>query len=84
VQNQGSTVGGDDRHFVFRQKLLGEDVNMRRGVVMVKQPSLFSPKSGAMSPHVFTQSPKKKRRSRIRNSKFGLLGKILCAPTTAV
>jgi hypothetical protein len=26
-----------------RQKLLGEDGNVRRGVVMVKQPGLFSP-----------------------------------------
>jgi hypothetical protein len=38
---------GDDRHFLFRQKLLGEDGSVRRGVVMVKQPGLFSPKFGA-------------------------------------
>jgi hypothetical protein len=31
-------------HLVFRQKLLGEDGRVRRGVVMVKQPGLFSPK----------------------------------------
>jgi hypothetical protein len=49
---------GDDRHLVFRQKMLGEDGNVRRGVVMVKQPGLFSPKFGATSSHVFTQSPK--------------------------
>jgi hypothetical protein len=36
---------GDDSHFVFRQKLLSEDVSVRRGVFMVKQPDLFSPKS---------------------------------------
>jgi hypothetical protein len=29
----------DDSHFVLRQKLLVEDGNVRRGVVMVKQPS---------------------------------------------
>jgi hypothetical protein len=38
VPNQGSTMGGDDSHFVFRQKLLGEDGSVKRGVVMVKQP----------------------------------------------
>jgi len=38
---------GDDGHFVFRQKLLGEDRSVRRGIVMVKQPGLFSPKFGA-------------------------------------
>jgi hypothetical protein len=47
---------GDDSHFVFRQKMLGEDGSVRRGVVMVKQPGLFSPKFGAKSSHVFTQS----------------------------
>jgi len=57
VPNQGSTVGGDDNHFVFRQKLLGEKGSVRRGVVMVKLPGVFSPKFGAMSSHVFTQSP---------------------------
>jgi hypothetical protein len=41
----------DDSHFVFRQKLLGED-----GSVMVKQSGLFSPNFGATSSHVFTQS----------------------------
>ena len=43
--------------FIFRQKLLGEDGCVRRDVVMVKQPGLFSPKFGATSPHFFTQSP---------------------------
>jgi len=46
---------GDDSHFVFRQKLLGEDGNVRWGVVIVKQPHLFSLKFGAMSSHVFMQ-----------------------------
>jgi hypothetical protein len=48
---------GDDSHFVFRQKLLGEDGSVRRGVLIVKQPGLFSPKFGATSSHAFTQSP---------------------------
>jgi hypothetical protein len=48
---------GDDSHFVFRQKLLGEDGNVRRGVVVVKQPGLFSPKFEATSWHVYKQSP---------------------------
>jgi hypothetical protein len=34
---------GDDSHFVFHQKLLGEDGSVRRDVVIVKQPDLFSP-----------------------------------------
>jgi hypothetical protein len=57
MPNQGSTVGGDDSHLLFRQKLLGEDGSVRLGVVMVKQPGLFSPKFGATSSRVFTQSP---------------------------
>jgi hypothetical protein len=45
---------GYDSRFVFRQKLQGEDGSARRGIVMVKQPSLFSPKFGATSLHVCT------------------------------
>jgi hypothetical protein len=48
---------GDDSHLLFRQKLPGENGSVRRGVVMVKQPGLFSSKFGATSSHVFTQSP---------------------------
>jgi hypothetical protein len=33
------------------------DGNVRRDVVMVKKPGLFSPHFGARSSHVFTQSP---------------------------
>ena len=50
---------GDNSNFVFRQKLVGDDGNVRRGFVMVKQPGLFSPKlgrGGAMSSQVFKQS----------------------------
>ena len=36
---------------------MGEDGSVRRGVVMVKQPGLFSSKLGAISSHVFMQSP---------------------------
>jgi hypothetical protein len=57
MPNQGSTVGGDDSHSVFLQKLLGENGSVRRGVVMAKQPGLFSPKFGATSSPVFTPSP---------------------------
>ena len=57
MPNQGNTMGGDNSNFVFRQKLVGEDGSVRQGVVMVKQPGLFSPKMGAMSSYVFTQSP---------------------------
>ena len=48
---------GDNNDFAFRQKLVGEDGSVRRGVIMVKQPGLFSPKLGAMSSHVFMHSP---------------------------
>jgi len=48
---------GDKSNFVFRQKIVNEDGSVRRGVVMVKQLGLFSPKLGAMSSQVFTQSP---------------------------
>jgi hypothetical protein len=47
----------DDSQFLFRQKLLGEDGSVRRGVVMVKQSGLFWPKFGATSSHVSMQSP---------------------------
>jgi hypothetical protein len=49
----------DDSRLVFRQKLLDEDECVKQGVVMVKQPGLFSPKFDATSSHVFTQSPQK-------------------------
>jgi hypothetical protein len=55
--NQGTMVSGGWQPFVLRQKLLGEKGSVRRGVVMVKQPGLLSPKFGATSSHVFTQSP---------------------------
>jgi hypothetical protein len=69
-------------HFVFRQKLMGEDGSVRRGVVTVKQPGLFSPKFGAMSSHFFTQSPQKVEVKP--GIQCGLLGTVLRATTTAV
>jgi hypothetical protein len=57
MPNQRSTVGGDKNYFIFSNKLLDEEGNVRRGVVMVKQPGLFLPKFGATSSHVFPQSP---------------------------
>jgi hypothetical protein len=74
---------GDDNNFVFRQKLLGDDGSVRRGVVMVKQPGLVSPKFGG---DVFARlhAVAAKRRSRTRNSQFGLLGPVLRATKTAV
>jgi hypothetical protein len=47
---------GDDSRLVFRRKLLGNDGSVRRGVVMMKQPGLFSPKFGATSSYVSMQS----------------------------
>jgi hypothetical protein len=58
VPNKGSTKGGGMTAIMgFRQKLLGEDGSVRRGVVMVKQPGLFSLKLGETSTHAFNQSP---------------------------
>jgi hypothetical protein len=74
---------GDERYIAFFQKLLGEDGSVRRGVVMVKQPGLFSPKFGATSSHVFTQSPQNAAvEPRTHNSAFW--DKFFCATTTAV
>jgi len=69
---------GNDRNFVFSQKLVGEDGSVRRGVVMLKQPGLFPAK---VEGDVFTlfHAVSAKLRSRTRNSQFGLLGQILCA-----
>jgi hypothetical protein len=83
VPHQGVRWLGDDNHFSFLQKLLGEDGSMIRGVVMVKQPGLFSPKFGG---DVFARfhAVAAKRRSTTRSSHFGLLGPVLRATATAV
>jgi hypothetical protein len=73
---------GDNSHFAFSQKLLGEDGSVRRGVVMVKQPGLFSSKFGATSSYVFTQSP---QNAAVEPGIHSLaFWDILCATTTAV
>jgi len=48
---------GYNNNFVFRQKLVGEDGSVRLGVVMAKQPGLFSSNLGVVSSHIFTESP---------------------------
>jgi hypothetical protein len=47
---------GDDSHFVCGQKRLGTDGSVRKSIIMVMQPDLFSPKFVATSSQVFTQS----------------------------
>jgi hypothetical protein len=76
-------VWGNDSHIVFLQKLLGEDGSVRRGVVVVKQPDMFSPKFGATSWHVFTQSPQNFA-VEPGISQFSLFGPVLRATTAAV
>jgi hypothetical protein len=63
----------DDSHFLYRQKPLDEDGSVRRGVAMVKQPGLFSPKFARF--HAVAA----KCRTITRNSQFGLLGPVLRA-----
>jgi len=67
---------GNNSKFVYRQKLVGKDRSVRCGVVMVKQPGLFSPTVGAMSSHVFMQSPQNFVVEP--GIQFGLLAQILC------
>jgi hypothetical protein len=73
---------GKDSHFVFRQKLLGEDGSVRLGVVMVKQPGLFSPNFGEKSSHFFKKSP---QNVVVEFGIHSLAGwETFCATTTAV
>jgi hypothetical protein len=74
---------GDDRYFLFRQKLLVENRRVRRGVVIVKEPGLFLPNFGG---DVFARfhAVAAKLHSRTRNSQFGLLRPVLRATTTIV
>jgi hypothetical protein len=65
--NRGVRWVVNDSHFVFCHKLLCDDGSLRRGVVMVKQPGLFSSKFGATSSHVFTQSPQNAVEPRIHS-----------------
>jgi hypothetical protein len=45
-----------ESHAVFGQKVTGEEGSVRL-VVMMQKPVLLSPKFGAKSSHIFTQSP---------------------------
>jgi hypothetical protein len=47
----------DDSNVVSGQKLLSEKGSVRRCVVVMQQPVLLTPKFGAKSSHIFTQSP---------------------------
>jgi hypothetical protein len=46
----------DDSHFLFQQKLLGEDRSLREGIIMVKRSGLFTPNFTVTSSHIFTKS----------------------------
>jgi hypothetical protein len=48
---------GDDSHVVFGQTFPCGQGSVRRYVVVMQQPFLLSPKFGAKSLHIFTQSP---------------------------
>jgi hypothetical protein len=80
MPNQGLGWVGEDSHFVFRQKLLGDDGKYETGRCLVE--SVFSQKFGATSSHVFTQSPQNVAVEP--GIHFGLFGPVLRATTTAV
>jgi hypothetical protein len=74
---------GDDSYFVFRQKLLGDDGNLRKGrchgeaarsVLSKDQGDVFA-RFHAVAANLC---------SKTQNSKFGLLGPVLRATTTTV
>jgi hypothetical protein len=48
---------GNDSHVVFGYKFFDERESVRRCVIVMQQPVLLSPKFGAKSSHIFTQSP---------------------------
>jgi hypothetical protein len=47
----------DNSHIVCGKKYPAAKGNVRQGIVVMKQPVLLSPKFGAKSSHIFTQSP---------------------------
>jgi hypothetical protein len=47
----------NDSHVVFVIEFPSEEESMTRYVVVTHQPVLLSPKFGAKSLHIFTQSP---------------------------
>jgi hypothetical protein len=72
---------GDDSHFLFRQKLLGEDESCETGRCRVETArSILAKVRG----EVFTRfhAVAAKRRSRTRNSQVVLLGLVFRATTT--
>jgi hypothetical protein len=48
---------GDNSHVVFGKTFPGGKGSVRRCVVVMQQPIVLSPKFGAKSSHIFTQSP---------------------------
>jgi hypothetical protein len=50
-------VGGDDSHVAFGQQFLDEERSVRQSNVVIQHSVPFSQKFGAMSSHIFTQSP---------------------------
>jgi hypothetical protein len=73
---------GDDSHFVFRQKLLGEEKCETRHCQGKAARFVFAKVRGDVFARFHTVAAK--RRSRTRNSQFGLMGPVLRATTTAV
>jgi hypothetical protein len=73
---------GDDSDFVFRQKLLVEDGSVRQYCRSEAARSVLA----KVRNDVFARfhAVDAKRRSRTRNSHFGLLGSVLRTTTTTV
>jgi hypothetical protein len=74
---------GDYSYFIFRQKLLGEEGSVRMGRCHGEAAkSVLAKFRGDVFARFHAVAAK--RRSRTRNSEFGLLGSMLRATTTAV
>jgi hypothetical protein len=73
-------MGGGDSHFVFCQKLLGEDRSVRRGVVIAR--SVLAKVRGDVFARLHAVAAK--RRSRTQNAQFCLFESVFRATTTAV
>jgi hypothetical protein len=55
-ENRKLGLVGDYNHCFFVKKFSGEKGSVRRCVVVMQQPVPLSPKFGAKSSHIFTQS----------------------------
>jgi hypothetical protein len=55
-RKQKSKVGGDDSHIAFGKQFRGAKGSLRLRVVVMEHSFLLSPKFGAKSVHIFTQS----------------------------